>query len=213
VKSKLELVFDTLYNYFGPQHWWPGDSPWEIAVGAILTQQVAWSNVEKAIKTLKDNGVLDLKQILNADPDQIKILIKPVGFYNQKATRLLGFASYVFKKYGNIETMLDRPTFDVREELLSIKGIGKETADSILLYAGGHPVFVIDAYTNRLARCLCISGVEDYNLLQAVFESMIPKDVQIYNEYHALIVRLGKEHCRAKPMCYGCPVKQVKNII
>lgn len=171
----------------------------------MLTQQVSWTNVEKAINNLKSADMLDLKNMINADPEQIKELIKPVGFYNQKSKRLLGFASFVSEKYDSIEKMLDRPTMIVRNELLAINGIGPETADSILLYGGNHPTFVVDAYTKRMARCVGINS-DDYHDLKRAFESELPKDAALYNEYHALIVRLGKEHCKTKPVCSSCPV-------
>lgn len=204
--TKLHSLYGALFLYFGSQHWWPGDTPWEITVGAMLTQQVAWTNVEKAIINLKAADLLDLEKMSQSNLENLKELIKPVGFYNQKGTRLIDFAKYVCQKYGSIETMLDKPTLKVREELLGIKGIGPETADSILLYAGSHLTFVIDAYTKRLARCLAIPQAEDYHALKNIFETNLPKDVQVYNEYHALIVRLGKVFCKTKPDCANCPV-------
>lgn len=204
--TTLHSLYEALFLYFGPQHWWPGESPWEITVGAMLTQQVAWTNVEKAITNLKAADLLDLGKMSHANLDKLKELIKPVGFYNQKGARLLDFAKLVNCKYGSIERMLARPTQEVRQELLGIKGIGPETADSILLYAGSHLTFVIDAYTKRLARCLQIPEAEDYHALKSVFEACLPKDVQVYNEYHALIVRLGKDFCKTKPDCANCPV-------
>ncbi|MBP6927879.1 MAG: hypothetical protein KBC08_06210 [Caldisericia bacterium] len=206
MSKNLGPVYQALFDRFGPQHWWPGDSPWEIAVGAILTQQVAWKNVEKAICALKERRLLDIDAMVGADAETIKELIRPVGFYNQKTARLLDFALYVKNHYGNIEKMLDGETLKVRGELLSLKGIGRETADSILLYAGGHPIFVIDAYTRRFAGCIGIDPDQDYDDLRAVFESGLERNPQLFNEYHALIVRLGKEHCRTKPLCEGCPV-------
>ncbi len=209
MRTKLLVVYDALLSRFGPQHWWPGGSPWEIAVGAMLTQQVSWSNVEKAIASLKSEGVLDIGQMICANPDKIRQLIKPAGFFNQKTERLLGFARYVAKRHGIIEKMLLGSTLDVRAELLGLKGIGPETADSILLYAGGHASFVVDAYTKRLAKCLGLPNPDNYYGLKTQFESELPRDVQLYNEYHALIVRLGKEHCKTKPLCDKCPVKTV----
>lgn len=210
--TKLESLYEALLAHFGTQHWWPGDSPWEIAVGAILTQQVSWSNVEKAISNLKTANLLELDKMVRADPEQIKTLIRPVGFYNQKTERLLDFAKMVSEKYGSIEKMLARPLKIVREELLATKGIGPETADSIMLYAGNHTTFVIDAYTKRLARCLNIPESEDYESLKAVFETNLSPDRQLFNEYHALIVRLGKENCKTKPVCQTCPVQRFKGV-
>lgn len=208
--TELESLYEALLAHFGHQNWWPGDSPWEIAVGAILTQQVSWSNVEKAISNLKTANLLELGKMVRADPEQIKALIRPVGFYNQKTARLLDFATTVSEKYGSIEKMLARPLKIVREELLATKGIGTETADSILLYAGNHTTFVIDAYTKRLARCLNIPESEDYESLKAVFEANLPPNRQLFNEYHALVVRLGKENCKTKPVCQTCPVQRFK---
>ena len=208
--TNLESLYEALYACFGPQHWWPGDSPWEIAVGAILTQQVAWTNVEKAITNLKSAGLLELDKMIASDEETIKVMIRPVGFFNQKTTRLLDFARYVARKYGSIEEMLARPTEVVRPELLATKGIGPETADSILLYAGNHATFVIDAYSKRLARCLEIPEAEDYHALKNVFEANLPSNVQLFNQYHALIVRLGKAHCKTKPDCQTCPVLPFK---
>jgi endonuclease III related protein len=208
--TNLESLYEALLAHFGPQHWWPGETPWEIAVGAILTQQVAWTNVEKAIANLKSAELLELDKMVVSNEEVIKVMIRPVGFYNQKTIRLLDFARYVARKYGSIEKMLDRPTSQVRLELLNVKGIGPETADSILLYAGNHASFVIDAYTKRLARCLQMPEAEDYDKLKNVFESNLQSNVQLYNEYHALIVRLGKENCKTKPMCQTCPVLPFK---
>nr|HPL89127.1 endonuclease III domain-containing protein [Caldisericia bacterium] len=140
------------------------------------------------------------------DAEIIKELVRPVGFYNQKTARLIDFALYVKNRYGKIEKMLDGETLKVRSELLSLKGIGRETADSILLYAGGHPIFVVDAYTRRLASCIGIDPDQDYDDLRAIFELGLERNPKLFNEYHALIVRLGKEHCRTKPLCEGCPV-------
>jgi endonuclease-3 related protein len=207
LKQTLLNLYEVLFLHFGQQHWWPGDTPWEIAVGAMLTQQVSWTNVEKAISNLNQADILELEAMAVSDLESLKELIKPVGFYNQKSFRLLDFARFVRNKHGSIEKMLERPTPQVRQELLSIKGIGPETADSILLYAGNHLTFVIDAYTKRLAKCLGIPECEDYHKLKSVFESNLPTSVQIYNEYHALIVKLGKMNCTTKPRCNTCPVQ------
>ncbi|HOO97153.1 MAG TPA: endonuclease III domain-containing protein [Caldisericia bacterium] len=206
--NRIFNIYKTLLESFGPQHWWPGDSPWEIAVGAILTQQVSWTNVEKAINNLKSKGLLELEVMVNAKPEEIRECIKPTGFFNQKADRLISFARYVLHKHDSIEQMLEGETHQVREELLAQNGIGPETADSILLYAGNHPIFVVDAYTKRVARCIGLVGFDDYHKLQSIFTESLPNGYELYNEYHALIVKLGKENCKTKPICSNCPIRE-----
>ncbi len=206
----LEIIYRELFESFGPQYWWPGDSPWEIAVGAILTQQVSWKNVEKAINNLKENDILDIEEMILADIDLLKMCIRSSGYFNRKAEKLLRLANHVLENYGSIEKMLDHETYAVRDELLSIKGIGAETADSILCYAGGHKIFVVDAYTKRLARCIGLSEAEDYHGIQKIFMDELNGDNQLYNEYHALIVKLGKEFCKkSNPLCEECPINEL----
>ena len=207
--NKIYKIYKILYKRFGPQHWWPGDTPFEVMVGAILTQNTAWKNVEKAINNLKKRNLLSPNGIYNISIEETAEIIRPSGFFNIKAKRLKSFISFFMEKYGgDIEKMkIDN---DMREKLLSISGIGKETADSILLYALNIPVFVIDAYTKRVfARHNIIKEDASYDEIQSIFMDALPKDVQIYNEYHALIVRLAKEYCRKKPLCDNCPLKEV----
>ncbi len=185
--NKVRQLYDVLYNYFGPQYWWPAETKYEIVVGAILTQNTAWKNVEKAINNLKDAKALEPSKILNMDHDKLVQLIKPAGFYNQKASRLKE-ATKAFlqvEEHWELERM--------REHFLNVKGIGKETADSIVLYAFDKPIFVIDAYTRRLVKRFFSTEFKDYEDYRAFFESQLPRDTYIYQEYHALIVAWGKK--------------------
>jgi len=206
-------MYERLFNNFGPQHWWPGDTPFEIMVGAILTQNTNWQNVERAINNIKKAGLLDPKKLL-ANKKRIPSLIRPSGFYQLKTKRLIEFLRYFVERYdGEIKNFDDKDTKSLRDELLSIKGIGPETADSILLYALNRPVFVVDAYTRRfLLRHRLIGDDADYHKIQRLFEENLPRDTRLYNEYHALIVRLGKEYCKKnEPLCDICPLYNLFN--
>ncbi len=199
-------LYLTLFKKFGEQHWWPADNKEEIILGAILTQNTAWNNVEKAIKNLKAKNVCSIKAIANMPVEDIEILIKPSGFYRQKAKRLKKFCAYLIGTCGKnfIEKMNNKEIFELRNELLNIKGIGRETADSILLYVFEKAIFVIDTYTRRIYDAIKDDNSDvfkmDYDELRKIFENKIKKHckeedlVKIYNEYHALIVRFGKEH-------------------
>ncbi len=206
----LKKIYEILYEAFGPQYWWPGETPLEVAVGAILTQNTAWKNVEKAIRNLKSKNLLYLDRLLELDNDKLAELIRPSGFYRQKAQRLKEFLIWLEKK-GGCFLKINDPTEVIRNELLSIKGIGPETADSILLYAMERPVFVVDAYTKRvLARHRIIRENANYHEVQSFFMHNLPYDVQLYKEYHALFVKLGKEYCKkSSPLCSTCPLKQI----
>ena len=208
-KDKLNEAFDLLCKHFGPRHWWPGDSAFEIIVGAILTQNTNWKNVEKAIANLKRERVLSPEKLLELHPATLASLIKPAGFFRLKTKRLKNFLKYFVEEYdGSAEAMAERPLSSLREELLSINGIGQETADSILLYALNKPIFVIDAYTKRmlLRHDLCFDEAI-YSDLQELFTDSLPEDVKLFNEYHALIVEVGKTYCRPKnPRCDDCPL-------
>lgn len=207
--GKIKKIYKALSATFGPQHWWPGDTPFEIAVGAILTQNTNWGNVEKAIGNLKAKGALDADALQGMPVEKIAALIRPSGYYNVKARRLKEFVSFLAGSYGGrMENMRSARTGKLRERLLGVKGIGPETADSILLYALGRPVFVIDAYTKRvLARHGTLSEDGSYDAFQGLFHSLLPGDARLFNEYHALFVRLGKTFCRPKnPLCGTCPL-------
>lgn len=207
----LKEVFERMRRAWGPQHWWPGETPFEVIVGAILTQNTAWTNVEKAIQNLKDEGLLDAKALLALPHSTLARLIRPSGYYNIKAKRLRSFLTWFVERFdGSVERMFEMPLAALREELLAVKGIGPETADSILLYAGGVPKFVVDAYTYRiLLRHGMIAEEATYEEIQELFESRLPRDVALWNEYHALLVHAGKEHCRSHPRCEGCPLDPI----
>jgi len=201
-------IYEKLFKAFGPQHWWPGDTPFEIAVGAILTQNTNWGNVEKAITNLKEAKKLNSKALRNISPTKLASLIRPAGYFNIKADRLKHFIDFLADHYnGSMKKMRTEEPLPLREKLLGVKGIGPETADSILLYALEKPVFVIDAYTKRiLSRHKLVSEKAAYHDLQDTFHENLPCDVKLFNEYHALFVMLGKDYCRPKPRCEGCPL-------
>lgn len=209
--GQLMDIFARLASHFGPLHWWPADSPFEVVVGAVLTQNTAWRNVETAVSALKCEGVLSVAGLLKISRQRLEELIRPSGFFRQKAERLQLFAAYLQRHYeGDLMAMFNRPMPLVRDELLALKGIGPETADSILLYAGQLPSFVVDAYTRRLLlRLGLLSGSEKYQDIRALFMDHLPASVELYNEYHALIVEQCKVWCRVRPLCFNCPLKVV----
>lgn len=194
---------------YGPQYWWPGETPFEVMVGAILTQNTNWKNVEKAIGHLKRANVLSLEGMLHLSDAELAKLIKPAGYYNIKTQRLKAYLRFLQRRFhGSISKMQEEGTERLREQLLSVKGIGKETADSILLYALGHPIFVIDAYTYRVfTRHYLIEEEGSYEDLQELAMANLENNVEQFNEYHALLVRVGKDFCGPKPKCEHCPLK------
>ena len=207
----LKKIYDKLYTAFGPQGWWPASSPFEVAIGAILTQNTNWKNVEKAINNLKRHNLLNPKKLKEIDEKKLSILIKPAGYYNQKAKKIKEFVKFLMENYGGkMEKMKGANPVELREKLLSIKGIGRESADSILLYALGMPVFVVDAYTYRIMlRHGLIYEDITYEELKELFEKNLPSDVKIFNEYHALLVKVGKEFCKKRaPKCDECPLEE-----
>ena len=200
-------IYEKLFEFYGPQHWWPAEDKEEIIIGAILTQNTAWKNVEKAIQNLKAKNLCSLAAIFEIDIEELKDAIKPAGFFNQKSIYLKNISRF-FKEEGGVEKLSNFQTEKLRKKLLNVKGIGKETADSILLYAFQRPIFVIDAYTKRLAERHKLTEKLDYDSLQRLFTNSLPKDHQLFNEYHALIVKNAKEFCRKKPDCENCPLKE-----
>ena len=208
-QRRLLHVFQTLMAAYGPQHWWPAESPWEVIVGAILTQSAAWRNVEKAIANLKGAGLLDAASIHYASQERLAQLVYPSGYYNAKARKLKAFAQRLQEAHGgDLQRLLALDVPNLRRELLSIHGVGPETADSIMLYAAEKPVFVIDAYTTRIAVRLGLAAPKPpYEDLQALFMSSLPHDAGLFNEYHALLVHLGKGACRKQPLCPDCPLQ------
>lgn len=210
MKGKLDLIYQKLYACFGPQHWWPAETPFEVVVGAILTQNTNWLNVEKAINNLKKNELLSPDKLYRLSARKLALLIKPAGYYNIKTRRLKSFLRFFLKHYkGDIKKMSSEDPSILRRQLLSINGIGPETADSILLYALDKPVFVIDAYTKRiLFRHRLIKEDASYDDAQNLFMGNLKPDAALFNEYHALLVKSGKEFClKRSPKCEICPLK------
>ncbi len=199
-------VYARLYERYGPQHWWPAETPFEVIAGAILTQSAAWVNVEKALANLKQANALSAKAFRELPPDELAGLVRPSGYYNAKARKLNSFARWLGELYNDdLDLMFAAPLEHLRNELLGIHGIGEETADSILLYAGNKPVFVIDAYTRRIVSRLGLPPEgASYSAYQRLFTGDLPADARLFNEYHALLVRLGKETCRPRPRCPDC---------
>jgi len=214
-KAKALLkIYKLLYERFGPRHWWPGDTRLEIIIGAILTQNTAWANVEKAIANLKNARLLKVKGLSRVPKKRLAGLIRPAGYYNIKSQRIKNFLGFLNTAYGgDIKRMFSTETRRLRTELLEVKGIGPETADSILLYAGEKPAFVVDAYTKRIfSRHGFIQGDASYEAAQTIFLRHLPEDVRLFNEFHALIVELGKELCKSKkPLCNKCPIRRIRN--
>ena len=209
MRERLLEIYHRLYAAYGPQHWWPGEGPFEVIVGAILTQQVGWRNVERAIAGLKTAGLMDPESLARAPLEQIARIIRPTCYYNQKAKKLKAFLDFLDVRYNaDLNKLFSLPVDKLREELLSVRGIGEETADSIILYAAEKPSFVVDAYTRRiLTRLGVINGEESYGEIRELFMKNLPEDVPLYNEYHALLVRHGKERClKRNPRCAGCPL-------
>jgi len=206
--DKLMQMYQLLFERFGPQGWWPGQSTTEIIIGAILTQSTNWKNVEKAISNLKSARCLDFDKINAMHVDFIAELIRPAGYYNIKAGRLKNFVNWLFAEYHGDLRLVEKVSTDVlREKLLSIKGIGRETADSILLYAFERPGFVIDTYTFRvLSRHYLIDEYCEYDQMKDLFERNLKPDVKLFNEFHALFVCVGKDFCKPRPKCQGCPL-------
>lgn len=207
-RRELMQVYRRLYRHYDDLHWWPGESPLEISVGAILTQNTAWTNVEKAIRRLKEARSLSVRALTRHSHKRLAHMIKPAGYFNVKAHRLKNFISFLQNRYGgSLRKMFQQDTGRLRDELLSVNGTGPETADSILLYAGEKPVFVIDAYTKRiLSRHGLMPYEQSYDEFQQLFMKSIPSNVALYNQYHAMLVNVGKDFCRSKPLCSNCPL-------
>lgn len=202
-------LYDELLAAFGPQKWWPGESPLEVAVGAVLVQNTAWRNVEHAIANLKHYDLLDAKRLYCLEPSKLEELIKPAGYFRLKAQRLGNLLELIVEVHGgSLENLFALGIDEARRQLLGVNGVGPETADSILLYAGGLPKFVVDTYTRRvLVRHGWLKPPVNYDQMQQLFESRLPTEAQLLNEYHALIVRLGHEFCGTTPRCDCCPLR------
>ena len=205
-------VYQNLFDHFGPQNWWPGETAFEIIVGAVLTQNTNWRNVSKAIDNLKQAELLDFNSLKLLTVDEIATYIRPSGYYNLKAKRLRNLFDMIEEIYcGDLDLFLQDSLASGRENLLSVKGVGPETADSILLYACKLPTFVIDMYTHRVfSRHQLVDEETDYDSMQDLFVSQLPQDVQLFNEYHALIVRVASMYCKkTNPLCEQCPLQGV----
>jgi len=210
IKKRLSRIYKKLYSSFGKQRWWPGDTKLEVIIGAVLTQNTAWPNVEKSISNLKKAGKISFKKLSKERMSGIARLIKPAGYFNIKAKRLKNVLRFIAESYNSSLSLMQKADgASLREELLGINGVGPETADSILLYAFGKPIFVIDSYTTRiLSRLKILSQDVSYEDAQKLFMDNLPKDVRLFNEYHALIVKLGKDYCRKNnPRCQECPIR------
>lgn len=210
-KALIKDIYKKLFTYFGPQDWWPGDGWFEVAIGAILTQNTNWGNVEKAINNLKKQKLLSPKKLYSLSNKRLALLIRPAGYYNIKTMRLKAFLKFLFKFYrADIKKLSSSDELTLRRQLLSVNGIGEETADSILLYALDKPIFVIDAYTKRIfLRLGLIKNFHSYPKIQSLFMSNLEPNLGLFNEYHALIVKLGKEFClKNNPRCTACPLSK-----
>ncbi len=211
ISTYIPRIYKALLERFGAQQWWPADTPFEVIVGAVLTQNTNWGNVDKALTNLKREGLLSLDAIRDIRIERLASLIKPAGYFNVKAKRLKNVVVFIAERYGSLERMREETVEDLRAELLSVNGIGPETADAILLYALNKPIFVVDAYTKRfLRRHNMIGSDADYGQMQNVFHNALGRDEKMFNEYHALIVRLGKDYCRTVPLCEECPLKRIR---
>ena len=205
--SKILKIYDTLLTKYGDLDWWPADTSYEVITGAVLTQNTAWGNVEKAIANF--NGKLTPEIIQDIDISDLIKIIRPAGFFNQKASYLKAVTKW-YKNYNyDVPTVQKEPLEKLRAELLDVKGVGRETADSILLYAFGFTSFVVDAYTIRLCERVPVDAGKSYDSIKTYFENAVPKDAKFYNNYHALIVINGKNHCKKKPLCDGCPLHEM----
>lgn len=211
IQNTLRDIYGRLYRYFGPRHWWPGETPFEIITGAILTQNTAWGNVEKAIANLKNENLLSINKLSKLTHKKLAGLIRPSGYYNQKAKKVKNMVAFLKSSYkAKLSNVGDVNTEALREQLLGVNGVGPETADSILLYAFNRPIFVVDAYTKRIfSRLKMIKTSDDYYQVQSLFMDNLTPDVNLFNEYHALIVELGKMICKVRPICSKCVLNKL----
>jgi len=209
MRQTLMEIHDRLLAAWGPQHWWPADTPFEVALGAVLTQNTNWRNVERAIDNLKQAGALQAARILALPDERLQSLIRPAGFFRQTAARLSILADF-WQAEGDASGLRAQAAPELRRKLLALHGIGPETADSILLYALDKPAFVIDAYTRRIFHRLGLCAPDaDYHALQSMFIAHLPAEVPLFNEYHALLVALAKRHCRVRPDRAACPLRAI----
>jgi endonuclease-3 related protein len=211
-RSQLLAIYERLHSSLGPSDWWPGETSLEVIVGAILTQNTSWRNVEQALGRLRVEGALSVERLTQMGEEQLAEWIRPAGYYRVKARRLKNFFHFLQEEYhGQIEALAEQPLEEARDQLLNIRGVGPETADSILLYALGKPTFVVDTYTYRiLSRHQLVPEESDYEGLRSFFMEALPEEVPLFNEFHALLVRTGKTYCKKKgPLCEGCPLRDL----
>jgi endonuclease III related protein len=211
--AEIRRYYKALSRAYGPQQWWPAKTKFEVIVGAFLTQNTAWTNVERALVNLRRAGILNVAGIRGASLVQLEQLVRPSGYFRQKASRLKTFVAFLDREYGgSLRGMFAQPTTSLREQLLALNGVGPETADAILLYAGQHPVFVVDAYTRRILERHSIMPVSSrYDEIRELFQQALTNGAQsavIFNQAHALIVQVGKNHCRKEASCKGCPLRK-----
>jgi len=207
-RRRLRRLYRRAFAHFGPLHWWPGETPLEVCVGAILTQNTAWTNVEKAIANLKAARLLSVRAIDKCERSKLAQAIRPSGYYNQKAIKLKAFCAHIIARHGgSLGRLLAQQIGPLRRELLSLPGVGPETADSMILYAAEKPIFVVDAYTRRIVSRMGLASPDvSYEDLQELFHRYLKRDVAFYNEFHAQIVYVGKDFCRKQnPRCTECP--------
>jgi len=211
VGKKLLDIYHRLLAHYDPQHWWPAEEPFEVIVGAILTQSAAWGNVEKAIANLRAANALSPKALRQLSTPKLAKLVHPCGYYNAKALKLKSFAYWLGNHHRDeLERLFASDVGELRQQLLSIQGIGQETADSIILYAAGKPIFVVDAYTRRIISRIGLAPAKNsYADYQALFMENLPPDAALFNEYHALMVCLGKKVCRPQPLCPQCCLSEL----
>ncbi len=208
--NEIKQLYQLLFRRFGHRNWWPAETPLEVCVGAILTQNTAWKNVKKAIENMLKADLLSLNALAGVSHEKLAETIRPAGYYNIKAKRLNNFIQMVVSEYEcSLDLLFDTDLAELRTKLLSVNGIGKETADSIILYAAEKPIFVIDAYTKRiLARRQLISPTEEYDQVQALFHNSLDRDVDLYKDFHAQFVAVGHHYCRPNPKCDDCPLNR-----
>ena len=212
--AQLLQIYELLFAHFGPRHWWPAETPFEVVVGAYLTQNVSWRNVEQAIAAMKERGWLEpapLARALVAQPDEVAAVLRPTRYFHEKRDRLAAFVRFLYQEYhGKLEQMFAEPLATLRPKLLALPGVGPETADAILCYAGGYPVMTVDAYTRRVFARLGLAGEkEGYAALQLLFHENLPAEPALFNEYHALIDGLAHYFCQPRPRCLECPLQSV----
>jgi len=211
MKTDLKEIYDLLFETLGPQHWWPAETPFEVIVGAVLVQNTNWQNVRQAIDALRAEELLDPHKIAELEMETLETLIRPAGYFRIKARRLRAVVDWLIEQCdGELDELFRRPTAELRKQLLAVHGVGPETADSILLYAGNLPVFVVDAYTIRIftRHGWADAADTDYHRLQERIETLLPRDTQLFNEFHAMIVSIGKTYCKkSSPRCEDCPLR------